>query len=359
MEVVDLRNLRPPDEIGPLRRGLLLPVLAPLAGLYGAAAWLRRRMPRSDVGVGAPVISVGSLAVGGTGKTPVTMMIAERFIGRGRSTAIVSRGYRRRNSGGTFVVGDGSGTVADIGPAGDEPHLMARRLPRAKVVVGRDRVAAASRAVTELGADLIILDDGFQHRRLRRQVDVVCLDSGLVRGGGWPLPLGTLREGWSALDPGCVIVEFARRSEPTSEGERSKHLEGRRIFVARETEPVILDAGGSEVARGALAGARVMLLSGIARPSAFERSARAAGIEPAVSLRYGDHHWYDDSDLHHIAETMKRQGCSLIVTTEKDLFKLPESLRRQTLALRVGVSLDSPSDFWNLIDSRIGPAAQP
>ncbi|MCK6552839.1 tetraacyldisaccharide 4'-kinase, partial [Myxococcota bacterium] len=175
-----------------------LALLAPAAAIFGAIVRARRAAYRHGwlraTHVGRPVISVGNLTVGGNGKTPFTMLLAERLRARGHVVAILSRGYRSRAevSGDVVVVSRGEGALASAEDAGDEPVLMATKT-KALVVVARDRRRAAATAI-ELGADVLVLDDGLQHLRVARALDVVLLDAIAPLGAGHLLPRGRLRE---------------------------------------------------------------------------------------------------------------------------------------------------------------------
>ena len=200
--------------------------LAPLGTLYGALVRTRLRLYRSGLlkteNVGAPVISVGNITAGGTGKTPLVEWAARALAGEGRRACVLTRGYGRADERRRVVASDGRSVLADAVECGDEPRLLAEKLlGAASVVCDRDRVAAARWAREHLGADAFVLDDGFQHLRIARDLDIVTLDATAPWGGGHLLPRGRLREPPGSLARAdCVVITRAaprspRRAPPT------------------------------------------------------------------------------------------------------------------------------------------------
>ncbi len=289
-------------------RWLLLPawlVLRPLVAIRDLLfdlGWRRaQRLP-------VPVWSVGNLTAGGTGKSPLTRHLARWALAHGLRPAIISRGYRAGPDGGN-----------------DEARLV----DECPVVIAADRVAGGWRAIAE-GATCLILDDGFQHRRLHRDLDLVLIDAtrpwGDERGGaGATLPLGYLREGRQALRRAGALV-LTRADLVTAAPLARLHAE-----LAATTRPLLqvedLDArlralaGPATAAVGDLMGRAVVLVSGLGNPSGFERAAHAHGWLVRVSLRFPDHHHYDAEDAARIAATAREQQ-AVVVMTGKDAVKL-------------------------------------
>jgi tetraacyldisaccharide 4'-kinase len=352
MDIIDLRRVKPPNELGAATRRLLLPIMVPLAALYGGVTRLRRAVPIHAADAGVEVISVGSLAVGGTGKTPVCMRVAQRFRDAGRRVCILSRGYRRKSRRSPVIVSDGRSVLAGVEEAGDEPYMMARRLDGVGVVVGRDRLKSAETARGALRSDLVILDDGFQVRNLARKADVVCLDGETLRGGNGPLPWGTLREGWSAIEPGhLVLVRLDDRSRLPSARELAR-LGQAEVFYWARSEPALLGPDLKRIDPDEIDEDGFALVSGIAKPATFERSCTAVAAV-RVSIRYGDHHWYSLRDAERIRDAMDRYRCNRILTTEKDIWKLPASLRGISLILASDPDFLDQESFWDALDRRI------
>jgi tetraacyldisaccharide 4'-kinase len=354
MDVVDLRSLKPPDEYGGPSRALLLPLLVPLSGLYGAGMGLWRMLPVKPGDAGLPVVSVGSLAVGGTGKTPVCMRRAGRFRDLGRRVCILSRGYRRKSVCSPLVVSDGRRLLAGVEDAGDEPYMMARRLRGVGVVVGKDRLAAAAEAKDRLGADLLILDDGFQVRNLARLADVLCFDHASLKEGNSLLPWGTLGEGWSAIRPEHLVVVLLKDGASRPSRAELARLGEATVCYAARSAPIVADAEGQHIDGSILAEGRFGVVSGIARPAAFERSCMSTGASIPVSVRFRDHHWYSEGDAASIREIIGRYDCTGILTTEKDIWKLPDALREISLILIAQLDFLEPEAFWKNLDDRLG-----
>jgi tetraacyldisaccharide 4'-kinase len=302
------------------------PLFWPLYALslpYGAAIGLRNRLydggglPRTKLP--CPVISVGNLTVGGTGKTPLVMLLAELMQEAGWRPAILSRGFGGRSSRGVHVVSDGRRLLATPETAGDEPVLMARTLPSVPVLTGPDRVRTGKAALDRFGAKLLILDDAFQHRRLARDLDIVLTDLTLPFGNGCLLPAGPLREPVQALKRARIVIRTGSEAEV-------------------RTSPASADAGGlrgfhrpCELVRGdgaerhlpaMLAGKRLLAFAGLGRPDAFRKTLAALGAEVADFLPYPDHHAYRRSDIEGIRQRAVAASAEFIVTTEKDAVRL-------------------------------------
>ena len=286
--------------------------LLPLAAAYRAGAALHRATAR-PAHARVPVISVGNLTVGGAGKTPVALCIAQRLVARGRRPAVLSRGYGRKLRTPLQVSADSA--VQDVG---DEPLLLARR--GLSVFVGPSRALLAGLAV-ERGADVLVLDDGLQHHALARDLDVLVADASNPFGNGHLLPVGPLREPLGALSrvqrgllwlTRCDLPRDPRVSRlpswPTVESDYATALE--------------------------LRGRRVFLFAGIARPASFEATVRALGAEIAGSRWFGDHHFYTPPEL----EALRREaGAAQLLTTEKDLVRIERREGISAVAVEVRI----------------------
>ena len=303
---------------------LAVALLTPPALVYRAAvAWRNHRYDRPGASVhpGIPVISIGNLTVGGTGKTPLTAWIASHLLEEGRRPAVVSRGYGGGSGRGPCFVSRGMGPLVPASVGGDEPVLLARRLPGVMVVVGSDRVAGA-RAAREAGADVVVLDDGFQHRRLARDLDLVLLDARDPFGAYRLLPSGPLREPVASLARAhAVLVTRSRPGEPFPFLERviRRHAGDLPVLRAGHRTAGFVDARGNAQPPPA----RAVAFSGIGSPDAFLADLLGEGVEVAAERRFPDHHRYRDAELAEI-EALARTHGAVPVATEKDLARLPE-----------------------------------
>jgi tetraacyldisaccharide 4'-kinase len=291
--------------------------LSVLSASYGRVARLRRswyeRHPQARRSLDRPVISVGNLSVGGSGKTPVVATLARLLTGMGERPAILSRGYaRRRPADGVVVVSDGQRVLEPVERSGDEPQMLARALPGVPVLVCPDRYLAGRLAERQLECTVMLLDDGFQHLALGRHVDVLVtpvsdLDDAV-------LPTGRLREPLAAASSAdCLLVpgsgdDVARVSATFDRMPVfgvSNHYEG----LAPLQPPLP-------------AGNRVVAVAGIARPERFFAALGDQGYEVVRALSFPDHHWYTVADLQKIGAVVRDTGADLVATTEKDAVRV-------------------------------------
>jgi tetraacyldisaccharide 4'-kinase len=331
-----------------------------LGTLFGSAAALRvaayRRglLPRARLA--GPVVSVGNLSLGGSGKTPVVRRVAEILRDAGHPAAVLSRGYGGRFRGGALVVSDGSKVLADVEEAGDEPVMLARALPGVVVAVGPRRDEVGSAVEARFGRRVHVLDDGFQHLRLERALDLLCLD---VRDlEDQPLPAGRLRERPSA--EGRAHLVLLTRLEAASRAEIDA-LE-RRLGAGR-TFRVERRALGWRTMAGAAASppGRAFLLAGIARPERFAADAAAAGVDVVGSAFFPDHHRFDASEVKDVACRARAAHAEAILTTAKDAVRLealpPDDLGLAVLMLDVGAVITDETRFRSRLLAAVGRTA--
>lgn len=295
----------------------------------------RRQLP-------CKVISIGNLTVGGTGKTPLTIYVA-RFLNQlGYAVCVVSRGYKgsEENKGG--IVSDGNTLRMSVKEAGDEPLMMARALKTLPVLVGGNRYETGMRAVRKFNPDVILLDDGFQHIKLKRDIDLVLMDSTHPLGNSYLLPRGILREPVSALlrADAIIMTRCDPKTEPLPDISRiskalPKIMHDRPVFRTFH-KPFIckIDDGNfgfkglSETTVpedfGFFAGKRVLAFSGIAHNEYFRQTLASFKCDIADFYPFQDHHPYARSDLKRISKAADQLQADLLVTTEKDYVRLPE-----------------------------------
>jgi tetraacyldisaccharide 4'-kinase len=299
-------------------RAALGALFAALAGLR-VAAYRRGFLPRARLA--GPVVSVGNLSVGGSGKTPVVLRVAGILREEGHAVAVLSRGYGGSFRGEALLVGDGSRLLADADAAGDEPVMLAEALPGVVVAVGPRRDSVGRFVEARFGPRVHVLDDGFQHLRLARDLDVVCLDAHDLDDR--PLPAGRLRERPSALDRADVVL--VTRLEAASE-DRLRRLEdelgpGRTHRVARR-----VDGWRTPDGQAVPAPRRVFLVAGIARPERLAHDAAASGAEVVGSAFFADHHRYRRREIDALSARARAAGADALGTTAKDLPRLRASL---------------------------------
>jgi tetraacyldisaccharide 4'-kinase len=300
-----------------------------------------------------PVISVGNITMGGTGKTPFVAHLARRLKFEGKHPAILSRGYGR-TSRGVVLVSEGNGPLVTPDVGGDEPVALAMRLPGVIVAVGERRVEAA-RAAQRSGADVLLLDDGFQHLSLDRDANLLLLDARDPFGGGRFPPRGRLREPLSALARADAFV-FTRAEPGTPTAEVAATLRHWNapapIFTARLRPAGLFDESGSPVEVAALGQRRVLAVCAVANPASFAATLSEVGLTPEQIVSYRDHHRYSARDFGRIERIARAAGASWIVTTEKDAVKLGSGLTLPTVTLRLAVEVGEPG-FFPFLASRI------
>ena len=286
--------------------------LAPAAAAFALGSALHHWS--WDVGLRRPhrvaglqIWSVGNVVVGGAGKTPVVIFLARWALAAGKRVAILSRGYGREGKG---LVHFDATCLPPVAGVGDEPRLLARSVPGATVWVGADRVASAEQA-RAAGATVAILDDGFQHRRLFRDVDLAVVGA---MPAPWPLPAGPLREPVSALRRADVawVRDDTALAHPC-------------VVRARHEATAVRTPAGALVPLQTLSGHPVVALCGIARPRPFFAALEAAGAQVVARLAYPDHHPFTPVEIAQALAAARTAGARL-VTTEKDLERLPDGI---------------------------------
>jgi len=333
------------------------------------AGWLR------SFDLGARTVSIGNLTTGGTGKTPLVALTAEILAEAGEKVCILTRGYGRRDPGRRVLVSDGETVLVDAAVGGDEPVELARHLlNKAVVVADRDRVGAAAWAKERFGVTAFILDDGFQHRRVKRDVDIVCIDATNPCGNGRILPAGTLRESFRGLRRADLIV-ITRTELSSSTDDIRLRLEKR-----NETAPILTCAtrisgfrpvngpgAATELTPEELGGRpaigdddhsiRVLAFCGIGNPGAFFGLLKAGSIQDRdrpfiiqAEKTFPDHHLYSQRYIDNLEADARREGVSALLTTGKDAVKL-EGLRFTipTFYVEITTEVSDPELFRSLL----------
>lgn len=335
------------DDPGPGWRALRV-CLTPAAALYGSAVMVRNAAYGAGLlgsrVVPARTVSIGNIRVGGTGKTPLTRWLAMEAHRRGTRVVIVSRGY-----GGTeraaHVVGDGVRVRSDVTSSGDEAVMLART-SGVPVVAGRDRVAAARLAVDTFEAGLLVCDDAFQHRRLKRDLDLVLVDPEERGGLARVLPAGPLREPLAGVRRADVVLQREASAEVFEGGPTGTV---RRVRFAPTSLVLPGPDGWQERPLGLLAEKQVLAVTGVARPGPLYETLSQWNASLVDVLEYPDHYVYDTRAWKEIAH--RARAVDLVVTTEKDLVKLEAFpfARDALVAIRLGVMVDRAEELVDYV----------
>jgi tetraacyldisaccharide 4'-kinase len=297
-------------------------ILQALSSAYGAATTWRRqwyaRDPSRRRHLSRPVVSVGNLRVGGSGKTPIVAHIARLLRDNGFRPAVLTRGYGRRDAAdGVTVVSDGHAILADVARAGDEPLMLARELPGVPVLVGANRYLSGLLAERRFGATVHVLDDGFQHVGLARDVDLLLVDEEDLSDK--PLPEGRLREPLTSAPAADALLVNAGYTTATERIGRALGVPTVFRVTRVLSAPRVISTGDSVVVPS---GARVFALAGIARPERFLSDLTAVGWQVVGTLIVRDHHRYTPRDIRRLAAAAKGAAAAVVLTTEKDAVRL-------------------------------------
>ena len=323
--------------------------------------------------IGCLVVSIGNLTCGGTGKTPIVEIFARTLSQKGRRVAVLSRGYRSKDKRGFFeklrkrlfskkmevpprVVSDGKRVLLDSSVAGDEPFMLARNLPGVIVIVDKNRVRAGHYAITEFGADTLVLDDGFQYLPLRGQIQLLLVDKTNPFGNKHLLPRGILREPISHLKRASYI--FLTKSD----GEKDYELEQtiRRfnntaeiIECAHKLRYLVDFSTGEKFELSTLDGRKVACFSAIAAPESFERFLRDFGAKLVLRKRFLDHHRFTTAELDEVFSAAARADAEFVVTTEKDSVRIAKDYSPRVRFFYTKLEIDILSgadDFENAVE---------
>ena len=304
----------------------------------------RRRLP-------CPVVSIGNITVGGTGKTPLTEWTAQWLQRQGWRVAVLSRGYGGRAGDGPQVVSTGEGPITGWRTAGDEAYLLATRLPGVPVLVGHNRFASGVYASERFGAQVVVLDDGFQHHALHRDCDIVLIDATSPFGHGALLPRGMLREPLHAMARAQAIVlsrvETAEEAVPGLSLRIRRYAGQQPIYqMAVIPDSLYRHDKGCSVDLSWLKQRGILAFAGLGNPRAFAASLTQCGARLLKLLTFPDHHPYTPADWQIIRDAALLDGAEAVVTTQKDAVRLEPSWLRSvpiySLRIRVEVAPHDP-----------------
>jgi tetraacyldisaccharide 4'-kinase len=345
-------------------KSLLTPLGVLASGIYGLGVFSRLALYRLGLlpvhRLPLSVISIGNLIVGGTGKTPHTAIIADYFKRRGKKVVILSRGYGGEKSAQGAVISSPEKIIGTIQEGGEEPFWLAKRLPGVAVVIGKNRYQSGLLSRKRWGAELAILDDGFQHVGLEREVNILLIPAHQPFGTGGLLPLGTLREPRSQIKRADVVIishteMIAAREQSALEGQVKALHPGAPVFFSRHVPQGVWKYPEGEFRPLSwLKGRRVLAFCGLGQPESFRHSLKTLEVELVGLRTFRDHQVYQEKDKHRLLEESVSLKAEVLMTTEKDALKLgnwPEG-RAELLVLAIGVEIPD-ANFWDVLENKI------
>lgn len=339
--------------------------------LYGGVMRLRRRLYEHKLlpsyKLSCPVVSVGNLALGGTGKTPMVIHLARMIRKLGLRVAILSRGYKGRAQKKGAVVTDGRFIRCGVDHSGDEPYLMASLLENVPVVVGKDRCAIGRNAIERFNPDILLLDDAFQHLRIRRDLDLLLLDARRPYGNTHLFPRGRLREPVTALsNADAVVMTRSSKDEGPSNVEHvQNHRQRGQLFRSRHVGVIRGKAPADRLLPpleelgplgSGLKNLRMFAFSGLANNPSFFNTVTEFGADLRGALPFDDHHNFGDATIKAITNAAVRGGAECLITTDKDYMRLIGKTRFPLELVVMGVEIDFMEDVsrWNaFVEERI------
>jgi tetraacyldisaccharide 4'-kinase len=360
--VAEVRELRTVPAYRPEMPWYVLAWLLARLWQWGGARRARRDLRRADR-LPVPVISVGNLTMGGTGKTPCVLRLVELLKEHGYRPGILTRGYGRHSPESSLEIA--AGETAPPDRTGDEAQIFIRS-GLAPVGIGANRLDSGTRLLERFGAGVLVLDDGFQHRKLKRNLDIVLIDALNPFGGGDVFPLGRLREPVAGLSrAGLVVITRCEGSGlllPITREVRRWNSQAPIFQASVEARAWVEHASGVRIALGERPFQRVGAFCGLGNPATFRRTLEAQGLEIADWVEFDDHHRYRPRELRHLAEHAAACGATALVTTQKDAINLCETAGDLVAPLplywlEIGMRIEREEEFLRAIVGSFGPVA--
>ncbi len=340
-------------------------LLLPFSAIYGAGMALRNyafeKKMFAVTEISKPAISIGNITAGGSGKTPCVELIADMLLCDGKIPGVVSRGYQRKSTG-MVIVSDGKNILVDSAASGDEPMQIAKKHPHAIVVVA-ERKSDAARKAAALGADCILLDDGFQRRDLTRTCDIVLCGDELLTGKNMLLPAGNGREPLRSLRRADIVLAplFDRTRNEAAEKNFRRYSDAPLFFFSLAPEKIDVPFLKMEQEPASLRNTSLFALTGIANPQRFLQTILSLGGILAGTKHFPDHHWFTMQELKNVV-TEARQHNAAVITTEKDWMRIEGVQETQNifegvelLILRVAMKIEEGKvDFKEIVWKKAG-----
>ncbi len=335
-------------------------MLSPLSALYRAvtqtrlAAYNRGLLPITKLA--APVISIGNLTTGGTGKTPLVEWVCRMLARKQRRVCILTRGYGRPNPASRVIVSDGSTVLTNAAEAGDEPFLLAQNLKGlAAVISDPNRIAAGEWALNNLGVEVFVLDDGFQHLALARDLNILTIDATDPWGGGKLLPAGRLREPRSGLTRAdCVVVTRADQSDElvSLEAEIQKLIGSRPVVTSEMIVKGISRMNSGRLEELVSLPQPAAAFCAVGNPESFFELLRRGGIDPVSARTFPDHHQYTQAEVDSLIRESREGGAQSVITTAKDAVKLQQSeFKLPCYVLIIEISINEENRIIQMVDA--------
>ena len=340
---------------------LIFIILRPFGLLYSLIMSLRLRLYESGyfrtASLDVPVISVGNLTMGGSGKTPLVVYLAKLCRENDLKPVVVSRGYKGKAKKPVNIVSDGKTIFLSAEDAGDEPRMIAESIPGTIVLTGKKRVDPGQYAVAEMGSNVIILDDGFQHLALHRDVDIVLFNTSELYNNFHVFPGGVLRESFAALNrASCVCLTGSNHGKIKDINKFISFLEKTfptlPLFQLVTQVKYFIDTEGKQISRDSI-NSPIVAFCGIASPERFQKTLRNLSLETAEFRQYPDHMVYTPEILDKLADIASQTGAKYLLTTEKDLVKVRD-IESSIPILAVSIEFENNQEFNDFIIHRIG-----
>lgn len=313
--------------------------------------WLYDHKVLKEVRLSCPVISVGNITVGGTGKTPCVIMLAQMLQRNGFKPAVISRGYGGKSVGSANIITDGDKILLDSEAAGDEPFLMANALKGVPVITGPKRIITGQTAIDKFGANVILCDDAMQHRQIFRDINLVLLDGTGLKGNYHVLPRGKLREPVKEIRRADAVL-LTRTDEGEKVDEKIGELmKAEQIPVFRSIhQPQNFISPDESIKKpvSELKGKKACAFCGIANPDSFEKTLLTAGVKIQAFDIFPDHHCYSEKEVEKLRDGFIKSGADYLITTEKDAMRLRNHLEflKMISILRIEMQIKPSADSF-------------
>ncbi len=321
-------------------------ILSPFAGIYNGVTSLRNYFFNIDlkktIELDIPVISVGNITAGGTGKTPFTITLAKLLVEKGFKPAIITRGYKRKSKG-QIIVSNGNGPTVPVEISGDEPFLMAEKTDNVVIIADKDRVSAGKTVIEKFDCDIIIADDCFQHRRLFRDVNIILWDSYTSPFEEYLLPKGRLRESFSGLLRGDFMV-FTRTEKPDEKDVKFFNQKGLECYTSPTRITSIKNISG-DLDQSEVENKKILAFCGLGNHQQFFDTVQQLNPNKLITQKFSDHHKYSNRQIDELFNKLKEDEIDYLITTEKDRTNIPtkylnnEKLLFLSIELEIGNSL--------------------